>query len=152
MTDTSHPAHGRTASTAALHPRRAGRLLSCILCIHALATAPDGAPRSTPDVASLVKAPRVSSQGDALALFAKASPIHVADRITIPVLIAGGRNDPRVPITQSYHLAHAMRKAGSRPETYFKIDEAHGFWYERNRSWYDERVLEFLAERVKETK
>jgi pimeloyl-ACP methyl ester carboxylesterase len=90
----------------------------------------------------------VSSKANVLEFFHKASPIHVAHQIRIPVFIAGGRNDRRVPIEQSYRLARAMRKAGNRPETYFKLDETHGFHYETNRVKYYERVLAFLEKHI----
>jgi dipeptidyl aminopeptidase/acylaminoacyl peptidase len=93
----------------------------------------------------------VSSKNNIAEFFFKASPIHAAEKIKIPVLIAGGRDDRQVPILQSYRLAQKMRKCGNRPETYFKIDETHGFHYEVNRVRYYEKVLDFLERSLKGT-
>jgi dipeptidyl aminopeptidase/acylaminoacyl peptidase len=90
----------------------------------------------------------VSSKSNVDEFFFNASPIHAASNIKIPVLIAGGRDDQRVPVVQSYRLARKMRKAGNRPETYFKIDETHGFHYEANRVRYYEKVLDFLNRNI----
>jgi dipeptidyl aminopeptidase/acylaminoacyl peptidase len=90
----------------------------------------------------------VSSKSNVDEFFYKASPIHAAGNIKIPVLIAGGRDDRRVPVVQSYRLVRKMRKSGNRPETYFKIDETHGFHYEANRVRYYEKVLDFLNRNI----
>ncbi|HEY7581123.1 MAG TPA: S9 family peptidase [Acetobacteraceae bacterium] len=60
-------------------------------------------------------------------LFARISPIHRVDRITIPVLIAHGARDPRVPIGESEQYVAALRER-RKPVTYLTFDYAgHGF-------------------------
>jgi dipeptidyl aminopeptidase/acylaminoacyl peptidase len=60
-------------------------------------------------------------------LFARISPIHRVDRIQAPVLVAHGRRDPRVPITESEQLVAALQER-QKPVTYLTFDYAgHGF-------------------------
>jgi len=60
-------------------------------------------------------------------LFARISPIHRVDRIRVPMLVAHGERDPRVPIGESEQLVAALR-ARQQPVTYLTFDYAgHGF-------------------------
>jgi dipeptidyl aminopeptidase/acylaminoacyl peptidase len=60
-------------------------------------------------------------------LFARISPIHRADRIRVPMLVAHGERDPRVPIGESEDLVAALRER-QHPVTYLTFDYAgHGF-------------------------
>jgi dipeptidyl aminopeptidase/acylaminoacyl peptidase len=79
------------------------------------------------------------------------SPIYNTSRITIPVFIAGGKDDERVPIAQSYKLERLMKKAKNKPITFYKFGETHGFHYEKNRIKYYEKVLAFLNENIDKT-
>jgi len=72
------------------------------------------------------------------------SPLYKADDIRIPVLLCGGRDDRIVSIYQSYRLARKLRKAGNKPETFYKVGEMHGFRNEKNKVAYYKRVLSFL--------
>ena len=40
------------------------------------------------------------------------SPLLMVDRITKPLLIAQGKNDPRVPVAESIQIGAALKKAG----------------------------------------
>jgi dipeptidyl aminopeptidase/acylaminoacyl peptidase len=60
-------------------------------------------------------------------LFARISPIHRVDRIAVPVLIAHGTRDPRVPIGESEQYVAALRER-QKPVSYHVFDYAgHGF-------------------------
>lgn len=60
-------------------------------------------------------------------LFARISPIHRVDRIRVPMLVAHGERDPRVPIGESEDLVAALRER-QHPVTYLTFDYAgHGF-------------------------
>jgi dipeptidyl aminopeptidase/acylaminoacyl peptidase len=62
-----------------------------------------------------------------LALLKERSPLYLADRITKPLLIGQGANDPRVNIAESDQIVRAM-KARNIPVTYVVFpDEGHGF-------------------------
>jgi dipeptidyl aminopeptidase/acylaminoacyl peptidase len=94
----------------------------------------------------------ILSKHDSKDFLKDASPVHCADRIKIPVLIAGGREDERVPLDQSRKLERAMKKSGNDPITFYKWGETHGFHYEANRIKYYENVLSFLNANIDKTK
>ena len=60
-------------------------------------------------------------------LFARISPIHNIDRARVPVLIAHGERDPRVPISESKQYVKALRERQMKV-SYLTFDYAgHGF-------------------------
>ncbi len=60
-------------------------------------------------------------------LFARISPIHHLDRIRVPVLLAHGTRDPRVPYGESVQFEAALRQR-QHPVTFLTFDYAgHGF-------------------------
>lgn len=64
---------------------------------------------------------------EGLALLKAASPLHQAERICRPLLIAQGANDPRVKQSESDQIVEAMKRARI-PVTYVLFpDEGHGF-------------------------
>ncbi len=64
---------------------------------------------------------------EGLALLKERSPLYLADRITKPLLIGQGANDPRVNVAESEQIVTAM-KSRSIPVTYVVFpDEGHGF-------------------------
>lgn len=67
------------------------------------------------------------------ALLKERSPLHKANLIERPLLIAQGANDPRVKQAESDQIVQAM-KANNRPVTYVLYsDEGHGFARPENR-------------------
>jgi dipeptidyl aminopeptidase/acylaminoacyl peptidase len=82
-------------------------------------------------------------------LLQKASPLFFADKIRIPLLIAQGKNDPRVKEAESQQIVDAMRKNGL-PVTYVLYsDEGHGFARPENRTDFYARAEAFLAQTLK---
>ena len=78
-------------------------------------------------------------------LFARISPIHRVDRIRCPVLVAHGRRDPRVPITESEQLVAALQER-QKPVTYLTFDYAgHGFVRSEDRRRIYTAVAEFFT-------
>ena len=64
---------------------------------------------------------------EGLALLKERSPLYFADKITKPLLIGQGANDPRVTQPESDQIVSAMKAAGI-PVTYVLFpDEGHGF-------------------------
>jgi dipeptidyl aminopeptidase/acylaminoacyl peptidase len=64
---------------------------------------------------------------EGLALLKERSPLYYADKITKPLLIGQGANDPRVNVAESEQIVNAMKKR-SIPVTYVVFpDEGHGF-------------------------
>jgi dipeptidyl aminopeptidase/acylaminoacyl peptidase len=83
---------------------------------------------------------------EGLALLRAASPLHKADRITRPLLIAQGANDPRVKQSESDQIVEAMKSAGI-PVTYVLFpDEGHGFARPENNIAFEAISENFLAE------
>jgi len=61
------------------------------------------------------------------AVFDQISPIHLTDRMTAPLLVIQGANDPRVPQSESEQIVDAVRAEG-RPVWYLlAANEGHGF-------------------------
>jgi dipeptidyl aminopeptidase/acylaminoacyl peptidase len=83
---------------------------------------------------------------EGLATLRAASPLYKADRITRPLLIAQGANDPRVKQAESDQIVGAMKSAGI-PVTYVLFpDEGHGFARPENNIAFFAIAENFLAE------
>ncbi|MDP2136749.1 MAG: S9 family peptidase [Candidatus Didemnitutus sp.] len=76
------------------------------------------------------------------------SPVNFADRIRVPVLMAYGKNDPRVTIDQGYDIERALKKSGVPYEFFIEEDEGHGFRREEKRIAFYERIDAFLKQHV----
>ena len=61
------------------------------------------------------------------AVFAKISPRNNVAKITKPMLIAQGANDPRVPQSESEQMVAALRKQGVPVSYLLFADEGHGW-------------------------
>ncbi len=82
---------------------------------------------------------------EGLALLKAASPLYKADKITKPLLILQGANDPRVKQSESDQIVGAMKEAGI-PVTYVLYpDEGHGFAKPTNNIAYTAITENFLA-------
>jgi dipeptidyl aminopeptidase/acylaminoacyl peptidase len=82
------------------------------------------------------------------ALFARISPIHHVDRIQIPVLLAHGARDPRVPIGESEQFEVALRERQKRV-TYLMFDYAgHGFIRPDDKRRIYAAVADFFTQHV----
>ncbi len=82
---------------------------------------------------------------EGLALLKAASPLYKADKITKPLLILQGANDPRVKQSESDQIVSAMKEAGV-PVTYVLYpDEGHGFAKPNNNIAYTAITENFLA-------
>jgi len=73
-----------------------------------------------------------------------ASPLKRVAEIKIPVLLAHGGADRRVPIVHARKFAEAAQKAGVSVERVEYLDEGHGFFDEANHANFYERVEKFL--------
>jgi dipeptidyl aminopeptidase/acylaminoacyl peptidase len=79
------------------------------------------------------------------------SPIYKVDRITVPLLIAHGENDPRVPIYEARQLYHKMKELHKTVEILTFPDEGHGFRKEKNRIVFAEKLTDFFDKYLKGT-
>jgi dipeptidyl aminopeptidase/acylaminoacyl peptidase len=76
------------------------------------------------------------------------SPLFKADRISAPLLIAQGANDPRVKRDESDRIVAAMRGNGV-PVTYIVFEnEGHGFANPQNNKIFTALAETFLAEHL----
>jgi dipeptidyl aminopeptidase/acylaminoacyl peptidase len=74
------------------------------------------------------------------------SPSNNAHRITAPLFIIQGANDPRVPASEAEQILTAVREAGSDPWYLLALDEGHGFARQSNRDFQREAETMFLIE------
>lgn len=80
------------------------------------------------------------------AFFAKLSPINNVDKITKPMLVMHGANDPRDPVSESDRLVEGIRANGGEV-TYLRFpDEGHGITRLANRVHGYRRIAAFLEE------
>jgi dipeptidyl aminopeptidase/acylaminoacyl peptidase len=82
---------------------------------------------------------------DARAFLRRISPLTNADRITRPLLLAHGKNDPRVPIEQSEELVNRLRSRGGAVWYLKASDEGHGFAKWQNRAAFYSTFAQFLT-------
>jgi dipeptidyl aminopeptidase/acylaminoacyl peptidase len=88
---------------------------------------------------------RAAEYGDDAALFARISPIHRVDRIQIPVLIAHGTRDPRVPFSESEQYVTALQERQQKV-AFETFDYAgHGFIRPDDRRRIYRAVAEFFT-------
>ena len=76
------------------------------------------------------------------------SPIHHVDRITAPMLVAQGMNDPRVPPIESAQIVEQLRVREIPTEYLTFPDEGHGFTKLQNRIAAYTAVADFLDAHV----
>ena len=76
------------------------------------------------------------------------SPLLRADSIAVPMLIAHGANDPRVPLNEAIQLSVALMKRGVPVEQVYFPDEGHGFQKLENRLIFGRKAAEFLERTI----
>ncbi|MBI3667913.1 MAG: S9 family peptidase [Acidobacteria bacterium] len=74
------------------------------------------------------------------------SPLTNAARITKPMMIASGKNDPRVPVTESQQMTAAIRKNGGTVWYLEAEDEGHGYAKKKNQDFYFAASVLFVRE------
>ncbi len=72
------------------------------------------------------------------------SPIYLVDRVTTPLLIAHGENDPRVPIHEARQLYDRLTELGREPQLLVFDDEGHGFRKLPNRIIFYKQLADFF--------
>lgn len=76
------------------------------------------------------------------------SPIHHVDRITAPLFVVHGANDPRVPVGEAEQIVAALRARGTPVEYLRFADEGHGLIKRANRLVAYPAIARFLDEHV----
>ncbi len=79
----------------------------------------------------------------------ESSPIFHIDKITTPLFVVQGANDPRVNIDESDQIVSALRAHGVDVVYLVKYDEGHGFHNEENRFEFYKAMLGFLDKYLK---
>ncbi len=69
------------------------------------------------------------------AFFEEISPLRHADRITKPMFIVAGRNDPRVPWQEGRQMSAAIHANGAPVWFLVAEDEGHGFAKKNNQDY-----------------
>jgi dipeptidyl aminopeptidase/acylaminoacyl peptidase len=72
------------------------------------------------------------------------SPLTHAARITKPLFVAQGRNDPRVPWTEAEQVVAALKKSGTPAWYLLALDEGHGFQKKANADYHFHATVEFI--------
>lgn len=83
------------------------------------------------------------------------SAIRKVDKINVPVYIAHGFNDPRVPVGEAMQLASALKDKAMRdkrientPHLFIAPDEGHGFAKLNNRLYFADYLANFLRQTI----
>ncbi len=79
------------------------------------------------------------------AFLERVSPLTNAARITRPLLVVAGRNDPRVPVLESEQIVATVRANGVPTWYLLAENEGHGFAKRSNRA-FQEGVVAFFLE------
>eukprot|EP00298_Acanthocystis_sp_HF-20_P014426 c20765_g1_i1.p1 GENE.c20765_g1_i1~~c20765_g1_i1.p1 ORF type:complete len:791 (+),score=284.46 c20765_g1_i1:55-2427(+) len=89
---------------------------------------------------------RALEYGDSVELLAEISPIHKACLLWKPLLMIHGRNDPRVPVSESENMLAEIKKCGgTAAEGLFFGGEGHKIVNIQSRESTTEVVINFLA-------
>ena len=78
----------------------------------------------------------------------KISPLNNVEKIAIPMFIAQGENDPRVPVTESKQVVAALRDQGQTVWFMNALNEGHGYRKKENRDIYQQATVLFLREHL----
>jgi len=73
------------------------------------------------------------------------SPLTNAERISRPLLIVHGKNDPRVPLSEAEQIVNRVRAKGGEVWYLEAGDEGHGFRKKQNRDAYYRAFAQFLV-------
>jgi dipeptidyl aminopeptidase/acylaminoacyl peptidase len=82
------------------------------------------------------------------AFFEKIAPANNVAKITKPLFIVQGRNDPRVPYTEAEQMLAAIKKQGVPAWFMMAKDEGHGFRKQDNVTAYQQAVVLFFQQHL----
>jgi dipeptidyl aminopeptidase/acylaminoacyl peptidase len=80
------------------------------------------------------------------AFLEKIAPLNNADKIAKPLFVVQGKNDPRVPWTESEQMVSTVRKNGTPVWYLLAKDEGHGFAKKKNRDFQFYATVLFVKE------
>jgi dipeptidyl aminopeptidase/acylaminoacyl peptidase len=76
------------------------------------------------------------------------SPATSARNITKPLFVVAGRNDPRVPYTESSQMVETVRRNGGPVWYLLANDEGHGFAKKKNQDFQFYATVAFVQEHL----
>jgi dipeptidyl aminopeptidase/acylaminoacyl peptidase len=74
------------------------------------------------------------------------APMNNIEKIKKPMFVVAGKNDPRVPVSESDQIVAALKKQGTQVWYLKAKDEGHGFQKKANRDFQFYATVEFLQE------
>lgn len=77
-------------------------------------------------------------------LLAKLTPLNDANRISAPLFVYAGANDPRVPRTEADQIVMALRQRGARVEYFVAANEGHSLAHRENQVAVWARAARFI--------
>jgi len=80
------------------------------------------------------------------AFLEKIAPMNNIGNIKKPMLVVAGKNDPRVPMSESDQIANALKKQGTPVWYVLASDEGHGFQKKTNQDFEFYSDIVFLQE------
>jgi len=72
------------------------------------------------------------------------SPLNNVDKMTVPMFVIQGQNDPRVPVTESEQVVAALREQGRQVWYMNALNEGHGYRKKENRDIYEQAAMVFF--------
>jgi dipeptidyl aminopeptidase/acylaminoacyl peptidase len=78
----------------------------------------------------------------------KISPVNNVEKITVPMFVVQGQNDPRVPVTEAEQIVEALRKQGQMVWYMNALNEGHGYRKKENRDLYQQATVLFFREHL----
>lgn len=76
------------------------------------------------------------------------SPLNQAGKISKPLFIIQGANDPRVPASEAEQMLARIKGNGAKPWFLMAMDEGHGFRKQSNRTHMNEAVVMFYRQHL----
>jgi dipeptidyl aminopeptidase/acylaminoacyl peptidase len=74
----------------------------------------------------------------------KISPLNNVEKISVPMFVVQGENDPRVPVTEATQMVAALREQGNTVWYMNALNEGHGYRKKENRDIYQQATILFL--------
>ena len=82
------------------------------------------------------------------AFFRRTDPLNNAGNIHSALLVAHGRNDPRVPFSEAEQIVARVRANGNNVWTVYANNEGHGFQKKANRDYLNDVIALFLKQNL----
>ena len=76
----------------------------------------------------------------------KIAPMNNIEKIKKPMFVIAGKNDPRVPVSESQQIADALKKQGTPVWLLIAKDEGHGYRKKPNQDFQFYATVEFLQQ------